>query len=97
MRPTKILRRAHGHGYSQEEKARINALHAAGLVGDISRMPALLEVVSNLPDHLYLYTALHALGRLGDSQAFPALDSVIRIANDMPIKYLKAIAHTIQV
>jgi hypothetical protein len=80
---TKMLRRADGYTYdSQEKKARLNALHAAGLKRDISCMPALLEVVSNPPDDFHLYTALHALGRLGDSQAFAALDSVMKDIND---------------
>jgi hypothetical protein len=77
------LQRAHGHAYnSPEKKSRINALHAAGLKGDLSFLPALLEVVADPPGHFYLYTALHALGRLGDSEAIPALDSALRAIDD---------------
>jgi len=93
MGQTKILRRANGHAYnSPEKKARINALHAAGLKGDLSSMQALLEVVADPPDQFHLYTALHALGRLGDSQAITALESAMHdIDDDEARGFMKAV------
>lgn len=74
-----------GHLQSKDANT-IAAIRQAGIQGDQSKIPMIIEAVKKPAHKTYVYTCLHSLAQLGAIEALSTIDSMVQTIQDQDIR-----------
>lgn len=67
-----------------EDEERLAEMTQAGLRGDHSQVPAMIDVLKNPPHIAFPYTVIHALAQLGATEALPVMELYVNQTMEQP-------------